>query len=71
MSTYSHRVVVVGGGTAGITVAARLRRAGVADVAVVEPSDTHWTSRCGRSSAAVSPTWRGRTGPRRPSCRRG
>jgi sulfide:quinone oxidoreductase len=36
-----HQVVVVGGGTAGITVAARLRRAGVSDVAVVEPSSTH------------------------------
>jgi len=30
--------VVIGGGTAGISVAARLRRAGVADVAVVEPT---------------------------------
>jgi sulfide:quinone oxidoreductase len=29
-------------GTAGISVAARLRRAGVADVAVVEPSDRHY-----------------------------
>lgn len=37
-----HRVLVVGGGSAGITVAARLRRAGVDDIAVVEPSDTHW-----------------------------
>ncbi len=37
-----HRVVIVGGGTAGITVAARLRRAGVDDVAVIEPSGVHW-----------------------------
>ena len=37
-----HRVVVVGGGTAGITVAARLQRLGVEDVAVVEPSATHY-----------------------------
>ncbi len=37
-----HKVVVVGGGTAGISVAARLRRAGEADVAVIEPSDTHY-----------------------------
>jgi sulfide:quinone oxidoreductase len=32
-----HKVLVIGGGTSGITVAARLRRAGVTDVAVVEP----------------------------------
>jgi len=38
----SHEVVIVGGGSAGITVAARLRRAGVTDVAVVEPSENHY-----------------------------
>lgn len=38
----SHEVVVVGGGAAGISVAARLRRLGVGDVAVVEPSDAHY-----------------------------
>ncbi len=32
-----HQVLIVGGGTAGITVAARLQRAGVADIAVIEP----------------------------------
>jgi sulfide:quinone oxidoreductase len=37
-----HRVVVAGGGSAGIAVAARLRRAGVADVAVIEPSERHF-----------------------------
>jgi sulfide:quinone oxidoreductase len=37
-----HDVLVIGGGTAGITVAARLRRAGVTDVAIVEPSDQHY-----------------------------
>ena len=37
-----HRIVVIGGGSAGITVAARLVRAGEQDVAVVEPSPTHW-----------------------------
>ena len=42
MSTGRHDVVIVGGGTAGISVAARLRRAGVADVAVVEPADLHY-----------------------------
>ncbi|GAA2964192.1 NAD(P)/FAD-dependent oxidoreductase [Streptomyces argenteolus] len=40
--TGRHRVVVIGGGSAGITVAARLRRAGVTDITIVEPSDTHW-----------------------------
>ncbi|OIJ92661.1 NAD(P)/FAD-dependent oxidoreductase [Streptomyces colonosanans] len=37
-----HRVAVIGGGSAGISVAARLRRAGVTDITLVEPSDTHW-----------------------------
>lgn len=37
-----HEVVIVGGGAAGVSVAARLRRAGVSDVAVVEPSDRHF-----------------------------
>ncbi|MGZ0204646.1 FAD-dependent oxidoreductase [Streptomyces sp. RM1] len=40
--TGRHRVVVIGGGSAGISVAARLRRAGVRDVTLVEPSDSHW-----------------------------
>ncbi|MCX4238778.1 MULTISPECIES: NAD(P)/FAD-dependent oxidoreductase [Streptomyces] len=37
-----HRVAVIGGGSAGISVAARLRRAGVGDITLIEPSDTHW-----------------------------
>lgn len=37
-----HRVVIIGGGTAGISVAARLRRAGVTGVAIIEPSEQHW-----------------------------
>ncbi|MGB2571667.1 FAD-dependent oxidoreductase [Micromonospora citrea] len=37
-----HQVVIVGGGTAGISVAARLRRKGVTDVALIEPSDSHY-----------------------------
>lgn len=41
MST-KHQVLVVGGGTAGITVAARLLRKGYSDVAIIEPSDTHY-----------------------------
>ncbi len=37
-----HRVLIVGGGTAGISVAARLRRKGVTDVGLIEPSRTHY-----------------------------
>jgi sulfide:quinone oxidoreductase len=37
-----HRSVIVGGGDAGISVAARLLKAGETDVAVVEPSDVHY-----------------------------
>lgn len=43
MSTTSkHRFLIIGGGTAGITVAARLLRKGHTDVAVIEPSDKHY-----------------------------
>lgn len=37
-----HRVLIVGGGTAGITVAARLHRKGYRNVTLIEPSDTHY-----------------------------
>jgi len=37
-----HQIVIVGGGTAGVTVAARLLRKGYTDVAVIEPSDQHY-----------------------------
>ncbi|GAA2143908.1 FAD/NAD(P)-binding oxidoreductase [Nocardioides koreensis] len=37
-----HRVLIVGGGAAGISVAARLRRAGVTDIGLLEPSTTHY-----------------------------
>lgn len=38
-----HQIVIVGGGTAGITVAARLRRAlRSSDVAIIEPSGKHY-----------------------------
>lgn len=37
-----HGVLVIGGGTAGITVAARLRRKGIDDVAIVDPAEDHW-----------------------------
>lgn len=42
MSTAKHQILIVGGGTAGITVAARLLRKGFTDVAVIEPSDKHY-----------------------------
>lgn len=38
----AHQVVVVGGGNGGLSVAGRLRRAGMTDIAVVEPSQTHY-----------------------------
>lgn len=37
-----HRVLIIGGGTAGITTAAMLRRKGVDDIALVEPSEQHY-----------------------------
>ncbi len=63
MSTESkHRFLIIGGGTAGITVAARLLRKGHTDVAVMEPSDKHyyqamWTL-VGGGQAAAAPTER-------------
>lgn len=64
-----HQILVVGGGSAGISVAARLLRKGHSDVAVIEPSDMHyyqplWTlvgggqakaSTTARSEASVMP----------------
>jgi sulfide:quinone oxidoreductase len=43
-----HQILIVGGGTAGITVAASLRRRGPKslDIAIVEPSDTHYYQPC-------------------------
>src|SRR5688572_2116770 len=37
-----HEIVLIGGGTAGISVASRLRRAGRDDVAVVDPAAEHY-----------------------------
>lgn len=37
-----HRVLIIGGGTAGISVAARLARLGQKDVAILEPSRHHY-----------------------------
>ncbi|MER5805425.1 NAD(P)/FAD-dependent oxidoreductase [Streptomyces mirabilis] len=58
--TDHHQVVIVGGGTAGISVAVRLLHAGVRDIALVDPADTHyyqplWTLvGGGRAPAAAS-----------------
>ena len=42
-SSVHNRVLIVGGGTAGITVAARLaRKIGGSDIALIEPSDKHY-----------------------------
>jgi glycine/D-amino acid oxidase-like deaminating enzyme len=40
--TFRHRVAIIGGGTAGITVAAQLAWQGVRDVALIEPSPKHY-----------------------------
>lgn len=40
--TERHRVIIIGGGTAGITVAARLANEGQKDVAIIEPSQHHY-----------------------------
>ncbi|MGE3769263.1 MAG: FAD-dependent oxidoreductase, partial [Kofleriaceae bacterium] len=43
MSTTNHHpILIVGGGTAGITVAAQLRARGVAGIAILEPSEKHY-----------------------------
>jgi sulfide:quinone oxidoreductase len=41
-TTAHHQVLLVGGGTAGITVAARLRRAGIRDIGLLDPATTHY-----------------------------
>jgi hypothetical protein len=40
--TFRHRVAIIGGGAAGITVAAQLARRGIHDVALIEPSSKHY-----------------------------
>ncbi len=42
MSRSHHQIVIIGAGNAGLSVAARLRRAGAPDVAVIDPSTVHY-----------------------------
>ncbi len=42
MTTAKHQILIVGGGSAGISVAARLLKKKYPDVAVIEPSDKHY-----------------------------
>jgi sulfide:quinone oxidoreductase len=60
--TNHHHILIVGGGTAGVTVAAQLRRAGQSDIAIIEPSQYHyyqplWTL-VGGGRAKLEPTRR-------------
>jgi sulfide:quinone oxidoreductase len=41
-SSIHHQIAVVGGGSAGISVAARLRHAGITDIGVIDPAVTHY-----------------------------
>ncbi len=42
MNTH-HKILIIGGGTAGITVAARLaRKISASDIAIIEPSEKHY-----------------------------
>jgi sulfide:quinone oxidoreductase len=41
-ATSHHQVLILGGGTAGLSVAARLLRSDVTDVGVIEPAETHY-----------------------------
>lgn len=42
MAGKNYDVLIIGGGNAGISLAARLRRYGVKDLAVLEPGDQHF-----------------------------
>lgn len=48
-----HKVLIVGGGTAGITVAARLaRKISGSDIGLIEPSDKHSPSTKAKNGTA-------------------
>src|SRR6476646_7865878 len=70
--TTHHKVLIVGGGTAGITVAASLKRHGPGgiDIAIVEPSDTHYYQPAFTLVGAGSMISRARAGRPRAWCRR-
>lgn len=42
MATAHHQIVIIGGGSAGISVASRLARQGYDDIAIIEPSEKHY-----------------------------
>jgi sulfide:quinone oxidoreductase len=42
MATAKHQILIVGGGSAGITLAARLLKKRYRDIAVIDPSETHY-----------------------------
>jgi sulfide:quinone oxidoreductase len=59
MTAGHHQVLIIGGGSAGLTVAARLRRAAAGDIAVLDPSASHyyqplWTLVGGGRATAAS-----------------
>ena len=54
--TIDHKVAIIGGGNAGISLAARLRRAGMTDIGIIEPGQRPTTTNlCGRSSVEAAP----------------
>jgi 2-polyprenyl-6-methoxyphenol hydroxylase-like FAD-dependent oxidoreductase len=69
VSVEHHRVVIVGGGAAGVTVAARLGRADLDDVALIEPSDRHYYQPLWTLGGAAWCRRRPASGPRRRSSR--
>ena len=40
--TNHHQIVIIGAGNAGISVAARLKKAGETDIAIIDPAETHY-----------------------------
>jgi sulfide:quinone oxidoreductase len=60
-----HKIVIVGGSSAGISVASRLLDGGEKDVAVIDPAGVTTTSRCGRWWAAAGRERASRPVPRR------
>lgn len=63
--TSHHKVVIVGGGTAGIAVAARLRRKKIDDIVIIEPSDQHFYQPLWTLVGADGPRRSRRSGPSR------